>query len=214
MSNEPLDGPIRLLQYQIRQRLSQDINRVQGRGNDWRFEVLMRPSFTIGSPTISPSTLNPALCVIEHLPVANSVARSTARVRTGPMLLIRWLLDIQIDNSLHLSHGFEQGIAFSKGRSKAQSNGSNQLLAIAEGCDYWSLCMASVELRMGTLGVSKQQPPSKLLQVGERAIATALPNLVLRLHEPLPLYFLTRTLTGQRTYAHTPLPLQVCDLPI
>ncbi|PZO57786.1 MAG: hypothetical protein DCF15_06525 [Phormidesmis priestleyi] len=150
--------------------------------------------------------------MIERLSVASPAKGAEAVFES----LIRWVLDTETDNFLHLSHGLEQGIAFlkarSKARSKAQCNAPDSPLAITDVCDYWCLRAASVELRIGMLRAQGQQLPSRLLQVGERAIATALPDFALCLQEPLPLYFLTRTLTGQRIYAHQPLPLQVCDL--
>ncbi len=210
MSNEPLDKPIRLLQYQIQQRLDQDLNRARSREVDWPFEVLMRPALTINSGPI----LRPALCVIEHLPVTNAVISSAANVEAGPIPMIHWILDIETDNSRQLSYGVERGIVCSQVQSKTQCTKPDRPLAIADGCDYWCLRTASVELLIRALMVGGLRSPSKLLQRGERAIATALPGLALCLQEPLPLYFLTRTLAGQRTYIHTPLPLQVCDWPV
>ncbi len=142
----------------------------------------MRPSFTIGPSSINPiHILRPALCVIEHLSVASPEKGAEAVSKS----LIRWVLDIETDNFLHLSHGLEQGIAFLKARSKARSkvhcNAPGSPLAIADVCDYWCLRTASVDLRIGTLTAQKQQLPNRLLQVGERAIATALPDLALRL---------------------------------
>ncbi|MEL7142904.1 MAG: Uma2 family endonuclease [Cyanobacteria bacterium J06643_4] len=75
--------------------------------------------------------------------------------------------------------------------------------------DYWHLSMQTMELQIysGLAGATYQT--HRLLMVGDQANLTALPTLRLRVQEPLPLYFLTRTARGQRTYASAALPLQI-----
>jgi Uma2 family endonuclease len=85
-----------------------------------------------------------------------------------------------------------------------------QRFAQAAIADYWAVDMAQVALSTYDSPQSNGYKQCKLLHVGERASPTALPQIALRLQEPLPLYFLTRTIRGQRTYTRWALPLQVC----
>ena len=83
-----------------------------------------------------------------------------------------------------------------------------RLYARAGVLDYWWLDLDRVELHI------YQQPHElgyqiyKLLQVGEQAAPTVVP-LTLCLREPVPIYFMTRTLKGQQAYESSALPLSI-----
>ncbi len=79
-------------------------------------------------------------------------------------------------------------------------------LAIA---DYWLLTPSQSALRTYSIPGPSGYEQQRLWHVGERVSPASIPEISLRLQEPLPLYFLTRTLKGQRTYASSALPLQV-----
>ena len=80
-----------------------------------------------------------------------------------------------------------------------------ELYAQAGIPNYWSLDLDSVELH------AYQQPSCsgyighRVLQVGDCASPTTVP-LTVRLQEPIPLHFMTRTLNGQQTYQSYALP--------
>lgn len=76
--------------------------------------------------------------------------------------------------------------------------------------DYWHLSTQTMELRIHRALSGANYQTHRLLMVGDQANLTVLPSLHLRVREPLPLYFLTRTARGQRTYVSTALPLQIC----
>jgi len=95
--------------------------------------------------------------------------------------------------------------------------------------EYWALSTQQVELRThhtpkaiadSTLCGQSEQAQSRQMQsmryhhqqlrhVGEQAPPVEFPELKMQMQEPLPLYFLTRTATGCRTYVETMLPLKV-----
>lgn len=80
-------------------------------------------------------------------------------------------------------------------------------LAIA---DYWLLTPLQSELRTYSMPNTLSYQQQQLCHVGERVSPSSIPEITLCIQEPLPLYFLTRTLKGQRTYESSALPLQVC----
>ncbi len=98
--------------------------------------------------------------------------------------------------------------------------------------DCWILSLPQIELRaysvLSSRTWSKTASPlsgaveasideaagyrrTRLYSVGEQASPTSISDMMLRVQEPLPLYFLTRTATGQRTHITNALPLQVCS---
>lgn len=80
-------------------------------------------------------------------------------------------------------------------------------LAIA---DYWLLIPSQSALRTYSIPDTACYQQHQLWHVGEQANPTSIPDIALRVQEPLPFYFLTRTLKGQRAYVTDVLPLQVC----
>ncbi|MGC1309263.1 MAG: hypothetical protein WA885_18740 [Phormidesmis sp.] len=85
----------------------------------------------------------------------------------------------------------------------------SRILAQAGIINYWSLSLAHAELRTYATPTNVGYRQCRLLQVGDRASPTLWPALTLRVQEPVPLYFLTRTLAGPRTYGAIAPPLQV-----
>lgn len=83
--------------------------------------------------------------------------------------------------------------------------------------EYWNLRIDQVELRIKTAPCDTSCDAScdasyqrhQLLMVGEQSAPSLLPQLQLRVQEPLPMYFLTRTSKGQRTYIGEGVALQV-----
>jgi len=75
--------------------------------------------------------------------------------------------------------------------------------------EYWHLSVEPVELRIKTAPHNQVYQQQRLLMVGEQASLQPLPNLKFSLQEPLPRYYLTRTLQGQRTYIGEGVPLQI-----
>ncbi len=79
-----------------------------------------------------------------------------------------------------------------------------QLYAQAGIFNYWSLGN-SVELNLYQQPSVSGYQSHRVLQVGDRASPTSVP-ITVRLQEPVPLYFMTRTLRGQQTYQSNALP--------
>lgn len=88
----------------------------------------------------------------------------------------------------------------------------SQLYASLEITDYWLFSLPQVELRTYDSPAAIGYRHQRLRQVGAQASPTVIPEIALTIQEPLPLYFLTRTLKGQRTYVSGALPLQVSTL--
>ena len=83
-----------------------------------------------------------------------------------------------------------------------------RLYARAGVLDYWWLDLDSVELHVYQQPSESGYQRYRLLQVGEPTRPTAVP-LTLCLREPVPIYFMTRTLKGQQTYDSNALPLSI-----
>lgn len=83
-----------------------------------------------------------------------------------------------------------------------------RLYARAGVLDYWWLDLDGVELHVYQQPNESGYQAYKLLQVGEQAAPTTVP-LALRVKEPVPIYFMTRTLKGQQAYESSVLPLSI-----
>lgn len=81
-----------------------------------------------------------------------------------------------------------------------------QLYAQAGISNYWSLAYNITELNLYQQPNASGYQSHRVLQVGDRATPTAVP-ITIRLQEPVPLHFMTRTLRGQQTYESKALPL-------
>ena len=81
-----------------------------------------------------------------------------------------------------------------------------QLYAQAGISDYWSLKHNIAELNLYQQPNASGYQSHRVLQVGDRASPNSVP-ITVRLQEPVPLHFMTRTLRGQQTYASRALPL-------
>jgi hypothetical protein len=111
---------------------------------------------------------------------------------------MRWVIDVA-----------EPGA--SSAELPAQSlNERTQRCARLNVADYWLLSPEQSALQTYCLPSPSGYQQQRLWHVGEQVSPTAIPEMTLRIQEPLPLYFLTRTLQGQRTYPSRTLPLQVC----
>ena len=95
--------------------------------------------------------------------------------------------------------------------SNFEASGANSRLYAQLGiADYWSLIPFQSELRICSLPTKAGYQQRRLLHAGEQASPTSAPNVTLKVQEPLPLNFLTRTLRGQRIYTATTPPLRAC----
>lgn len=124
--------------------------------------------------------LKPALCIVK-----NSAVKNGSEV---PL----WVMDVT-----------QEGLNW-------LNTGRSQLWAIAKVPEYWSLTVSQAELRTYQDLTETGYKACQLRHVGESVVPRAIPQLTLRLQEPLPLNFLTRILGGQRSYETAALPLQVC----
>lgn len=130
---------------------------------------------------------------------------------------IHWVIEI---NKTDIKTGINQ-----TGKHKGQ-NLRSRLYAHYGITEYWALSTEQVELRTHHTPESVSQEDDiapydvapydlaqyqhhQLQHVGEQTHPMAFPQLTMHIQEPLPLFFLTRTATGHRTYIETMLPLQV-----
>ena len=90
------------------------------------------------------------------------------------------------------------------------SDANSRLYAQLGISDYWSLIPIQSELRIYSLPTKAGYQRRRLFHTGEQASPTSAPNVTLKVQEPLPLNFLTRTLRGQRIYTATTPPLRAC----
>lgn len=199
---------LRLWQWQLQSLLNVENIRaknMQDRKNgtirtDWntQFEMQIRPSFQLDDF----NELKPAILV-------QKVCASTAQkleVESAP----DWIVDVleMSENSCNKSP--------SKSLSPAQSNKTNaslrqhraQLYARAAVSDYWSLSLESTELQLYQQPSETGYQQHRVLQVGDWASPSTVP-LTVKLQEPVPLYFMTRTLRGQQTYESRALPISL-----
>ncbi|MEL7331973.1 MAG: hypothetical protein AAFN12_06970 [Cyanobacteria bacterium J06560_2] len=127
-----------------------------------------------------------------------AIASKTAGVQT-----IHWALDIdppQID---------PPQIDPPKNAAVSTAHTASQFFARSTVAEYWSLDTAQVELRTYRLPQANEYQQQQLFCVGQQLSIQAFPHITLQVQEPLPLYFLTRTTNGQRTYSYTQLPLKL-----
>lgn len=80
-----------------------------------------------------------------------------------------------------------------------------QLYAQAGISNYWSLESHSIELNLYQQPSASGYQRHRVLQVGDRASPNSVP-ITVKLQEPVPLYFMTRTLRGQQPYKSSALP--------
>ncbi|MEL6900906.1 MAG: Uma2 family endonuclease [Cyanobacteria bacterium J06606_4] len=85
----------------------------------------------------------------------------------------------------------------------------SQLYANRAVAEYWHLSTAQVELRTWGDLANGAYRRRQLYQVGAQVSPAVLPKMPLQVQEPLPLYFLTRTTSGHRTYIGHLLALQL-----
>lgn len=171
------------IQTQIEQRgLGAQADGVDSMGSASTFQVRSRPSLWLNSRC----EIRPAIAVLEQVTPADQGT-------------IRWILDIE-DDRQQPETGYTRAEA---------ADLRSQLYAQAQIPEYWLLTLSQVELRLYRQPTRHGYQQRKLLQVGERASPAVFPFLALQVEEPLPLYFLTRTLEGQKTYTCQALPLQV-----
>ncbi len=111
--------------------------------------------------------------------------------------IINFLGDKLLDDSESDLKDVEQGDVYSQVYSR---------LAIA---DYWALIPSQAELRTYHTSTASGYQQQNLFHVGQQTSPTVAPCLTVKVQEPLPLQFLTRTLRGRCNYAATIPPLQV-----
>ncbi len=89
-----------------------------------------------------------------------------------------------------------------------KSDTNSRLYAPLEIADYWSLDPSQLELRAYSLPTKAGYQQRHLFHIGEQTSPISAPNITLKVQEPLPISFLTRTLRGQCTYTATTPPLR------
>jgi hypothetical protein len=209
------DPRLHLLQYQMQQFL--DRLNVLRPAQPAHFEVqidratLVRwqslPRESHPTPSTAPTDCAPINCApTDSLTEATHEITATLFVleRTQPRVepTIRWVIDVAESNYSMLSAESVADVFSSRAQICAG-------LAIA---DYWQLMPAQSALKTYHSPSPSGYQQQRLWHVGDQVSPTAIPEMTLRLQEPLPLYFLTRTLKGPRTYPAQALPLQVCSL--
>lgn len=195
-TDERLDRQIRLLQTQIQQHF------LAIRGCE-DLEVRSRQPLKIHEH----SELKPALCIVKKRVVKSDVVK-----RNGSQLRaqdVGQTVD-QIEPYSQLKERLLWVMDVTQEGLNCLNTGRSQLLASASVAEYWSLTVSQVELRTYQVPTVAGYQSCQLLHVGECVTSRSIPKLTLRLQEPLPLSFLTRTLSGQRSYGTVTLPLQVC----
>lgn len=182
--NEQLTRQIRLLQLQIQQHLDGVQQGV--------FDVRSRPALLIHSSC----ELKPAIAVftkeLGHQAASQSVGMRMSQDEFQYQdLQIQWVIDIA-EEGLNQPH-----------------TQRSQLYAQAGIGDYWSVTVAQSEVRTYHEPLSTGYRHCQLLQVGDAACPSMIAGITLQVQESLPLYFLTRTLSGPRAYGSVALPLQI-----
>jgi hypothetical protein len=187
-----LDSQICILQYQLQRCLDRmQLGRFEVRtdGEKWMrlegFGAIPLAGFAIAT-----------LSVLESVK-PESVKPESVKPDAKPA--IRWVIDVA-----------EPG-ASSAGLPAKSLNERTQRCARLKVADYWLLNPDQSALQTYCLPSPSGYRQQRLWHVGEQVSPTAIPEMTLRIQEPLPLYFLTRTLKGQRTYPSNALPLQVCS---
>ncbi|MGB3769472.1 MAG: hypothetical protein WA947_23175 [Phormidesmis sp.] len=176
---------LRLLQWQLQRFLKAELverllvpsaTDCKPSATDCRFEVQMGPAVQLSES----SCLKPAIVVRSS---------GTEAMSSQPLLNseIVWVIDI-VESCV-----------------SASSEARAQLYAQSGISDYWSLELNSTELRLYQRPSASGYQSHRRLQVGDRAAPNGVP-LIVTLQEPVPLYFVTRTLKGQQTYKSSALP--------
>ena len=93
----------------------------------------------------------------------------------------------------------------------ARVEDDQRLNLYAEGAiaQYWHCLPDQIALHLYSQPTDAIYQQHRLLPVGACTAPDCLPNLRMRVQEPLPLYFLTRTGKGQQTYLSKGLPISV-----
>ncbi|MGB3297496.1 MAG: Uma2 family endonuclease [Phormidesmis sp.] len=136
------------------------------------------------------SKLEPTISVWE-----SNITDADTDADTDAKSAVRWVISIIYTDSSVADDRFNQQRRFCA------------RLAIA---DYWLLTPLQSELRACSMPNASSYQQQRLYHVGEQASPSSIPELDLCIQESLPLYFLTRTLKGQRAYESSTLPLRVC----
>lgn len=165
--------------------------------------------------------IHPVLIVLSRLasPAENGVANN---VTTVP-----WALDIAADISvtdisaadISVDAAEQKGIRDQQRQGQnIQQQGAQRLSAMQQQAqayaregvaECWLLDIANVELRIYRDLSSTGYRQRSLVHEGATISPLAFPQLKLTVQEPLPLFFLTRTTTGQKTYPAKMLPLRL-----
>jgi hypothetical protein len=195
------DPRIQLLQYQLqrglRQQSAPSLTVRADHPIDWLTPMPGDPS----------DAYQPSIAVLA--PLVESGGPHPAQTSDG--LLVRWVMDV-------MGKADEEATetALNAPLNEAPETDSSDdlragLYARRAIASYWLLHSDRAELKLYTEPTASGYGKCQLLHVGESATPEGLPGIVLRLQEPVPLYFLTRTLRGQRSYASFALPLTLCD---
>ncbi|MGD1895619.1 MAG: hypothetical protein ACFB16_01560 [Phormidesmis sp.] len=185
--------PQRLLQQQLQVALA-EISGLEVRSR-YAMPIQTVPTQTIPTqassshnrPAGTSSRLVPSLTVLSSSVLSSPVLSNPV---TAPSK-IHWVIDINPEHG----HRALRAQQFSQ-------------LGIAE---YWSLDTQQVTLRTYQRPTANGYQHHQLFHVGDSVSPAAFSHLIFQLQEPLPLYFLTRTVTGQRAHLYTRFPLRLLN---
>ena len=184
------DDPARSrMLHLIQNQLVRALSTVASEKDTKRFEVRIRPALQINEF----NELKPALALYSP---------SSALTQSVPT----WILDVEESSSP----------AGEDSSNKASDRFSPQVLrqhrthqyARFAVSDYWSLDLNMVELHLYQQPTESGYQQHRVLQVGDQASPSNAP-VIIKLQEPLPLYFMTRTLKGQQIYESRALPFSI-----
>ncbi|MGB5914472.1 MAG: Uma2 family endonuclease [Phormidesmis sp.] len=151
-------------------------------------EQSIAPLFQLNSTQLDSAQLDsavrPAIAVY-----ANEAWSSTS----DPAPLIHWVIDV-----------FSTADA-----TEADQTARAQYYAECGIAEYWSLAIDAVELRTYRLPTAASYQQRRLFHTGDFITPQAFPHITLQIQEPLPLYFLTRTATGPKSYVSSVFPLRL-----
>jgi hypothetical protein len=191
------EDPIQLLQYQLQQRFNQyDGPPLTVRANhaiDWHTPM---------AGGVSDACL-PSIAVLEPMALLKLSGGLPHPAQTLDGFRVRWIIDV-------LARAADT-VADTAAETEAADDLRARLYARRAIATYWLLRPDCAELKIYTQPSASNYRHCQVLQVGESATPAGLSGVRLRLQEPVPLYFLTRTLKGQRSHASVALPLTVCD---
>ena len=169
---------LRLVQWQLQRCLNLELAEAEQNkpAKRQRFEVQVRPDIQLNEF----SRLKPAILI-------RTSGRQTDSVDDPgslPNAIATWIIDIT---------------------QKVGNQRKGELYAQANIPNYWSLDIENVELHLYQQPSHSGYSSHRVLQVGDQASPVRVP-LTVRLQEPTPLHFMTRTLNGQQTYESYALP--------